>query len=353
MNTPRAALPLVLILLTLASPSAATPVTYYFAADGNNRNDGLSPEHPKQSVQLLTLLLENGGTARLRRGDTFSSPGLRWEFGSGALVRIEAYGDPALPRPIVSDLIQVDAPTWRSESDGTWSAPLPVAGRDLTDPNAYVDGQPLALARVRERLSDGTFCIEAGRLLLRSFGFTHRVRVELAAGGKGPMIRARRGRIEIAHVELAGGPGWRAAQGPAAGAALSFDDVAVKTYRNRPPVQYESGPGLTYYFSTSGSDNNNGLSDASPKKTLSLIPGLVHGGNTALLKRGDVWYQVGALVFDGNAGTSTYPMVVGAYGEGSLPRPVVAGGIYRDSTQNRTAEGGKRFSMRQTSRPGT
>ena len=82
---------------------------------------------------------------------------------------------------------------------------------------------------------------------------------------------------------------------------------------------------VTFYFSTSGSDANDGRSESRPKRSIALVPGLVDGGNRALLRRGDVWheYQV-PWDFSDRSGTANSPMVVGAYGDPGQPRPVVA-----------------------------
>ena len=79
----------------------------------------------------------------------------------------------------------------------------------------------------------------------------------------------------------------------------------------------------TYYFSTSGNDNNNGLSETYPKRSLNLVPSLLTPGDTILLKRDHVWYDDSlSWVFYDKIGTSSLPMLIGAYGTGA--RPVVA-----------------------------
>jgi len=97
----------------------------------------------------------------------------------------------------------------------------------------------------------------------------------------------------------------------------------------------DAGATTTYYFSTSGSDSNDGLSPASPKQSLALIPNLVNGsggdGNRALLKRGDVWHTFDLTWdFSGKSGSAASPMLIGAYGDTSLPRPVVSNLVRND-----------------------
>ena len=92
----------------------------------------------------------------------------------------------------------------------------------------------------------------------------------------------------------------------------------------------DAGATTTYYFSTSGNDSNDGLSPATPKQSLGLIPNLIKGvsggdGNRALLRRGDVWHTRDLVWdFSGMSGTAASPMYIGAYDNTSLPRPVVS-----------------------------
>ena len=46
----------------------------------------------------------------------------------------------------------------------------------------------------------------------------------------------------------------------------------------------------TYYFSTSGSDANNGLSSSKPKQSIAAANALMKNGNIILFKRGNTWY---------------------------------------------------------------
>src|SRR5262245_27068446 len=80
----------------------------------------------------------------------------------------------------------------------------------------------------------------------------------------------------------------------------------------------------TYYFSTSGDDRNDGLSEATAKASLGLVPALLRPGTTVLLKRGDTW-NVPGLVWDlsERAATSESAMRIGDYGDPQLARPVV------------------------------
>ncbi len=92
---------------------------------------------------------------------------------------------------------------------------------------------------------------------------------------------------------------------------------------------------VVYYFSTSGDDAHDGLSENRPKKSLIHVPALLSPGTSVLLKRGDAWYEDQLQWnFDSKPGSPSAPMLVGAYGTG--PRPVVAAMLEdvwtRDST---------------------
>lgn len=76
---------------------------------------------------------------------------------------------------------------------------------------------------------------------------------------------------------------------------------------------------ITYYFSTSGSDANSGLSASSPKQSIAAATELMGDGNTILFKRGDIWYLPQKTIVLDNKSNFT----LNAYGTGK--RPVIAG----------------------------
>lgn len=96
--------------------------------------------------------------------------------------------------------------------------------------------------------------------------------------------------------------------------------------------------GTTYYFSSSGSDANNGTTVSAPKKTLGAAVSLMLPGNTILFKRGDRWYD-SSLNLKNVSGTITSPVVIDAYDSGAAP--VIAnmkfldGGWTYDGASNR------------------
>lgn len=75
----------------------------------------------------------------------------------------------------------------------------------------------------------------------------------------------------------------------------------------------------TYYFSTSGSDANNGLSSSSPKQSIAAANALMVSGNTILFKRGNIWYIPRKGIILDNRSNCT----IDAYGTGN--RPIIAG----------------------------
>ena len=73
----------------------------------------------------------------------------------------------------------------------------------------------------------------------------------------------------------------------------------------------------TIYISTSGSEENDGLSPNSPKKEVTKISTYLKQGYNVKLKRGDTWYlPLEGLTFADLHGTEDAPLVLGAYGSG-------------------------------------
>lgn len=92
-----------------------------------------------------------------------------------------------------------------------------------------------------------------------------------------------------------------------------------------PPPSPPTAP-TTFYVSTSGSDSNDGLSEASPKRTPRDVYEMLVPGGAMLLKRGDAWNDPGTpFAFVGGGGKSN--IRIGAYGDG--PRPVLVCGTFR------------------------
>ena len=75
----------------------------------------------------------------------------------------------------------------------------------------------------------------------------------------------------------------------------------------------------TYYFSTTGSDANSGLTTTKPKRSIIAANALMEGGNTILFKRGNVWY----IPQETMSMDSRSNFTLDAYGTGA--RPVIAG----------------------------
>lgn len=112
-------------------------------------------------------------------------------------------------------------------------------------------------------------------------------------------------------------------------------------------VVRETGANLrdTYYFSTSGDDSNDGLTESTPKKSVELIPDLLRSGANVLLKRGDVWYVPEfSLNVDGVKGASEEDRItLGAYGSESDPKPIL-GFMYQKTASEWRNEGNNIYS---------
>ena len=73
----------------------------------------------------------------------------------------------------------------------------------------------------------------------------------------------------------------------------------------------------TIYISTSGSEDNDGLSPDSPKQDVTKIPTYLKQGYNVRLKRGDIWYlPKNTFSLKDIYGTAEAPLVIGAYGSG-------------------------------------
>lgn len=101
-----------------------------------------------------------------------------------------------------------------------------------------------------------------------------------------------------------------------------------------------------YYLSSSGNDDNDGLSPQKPKQSLSFLNQTTWRvpGAKVLLKRGDVWHHPEALYFERTMGTLQAPITVGAYGDATQPRPIIAY-LSRFDQKAWKNEGGGLYSM--------
>ena len=90
-----------------------------------------------------------------------------------------------------------------------------------------------------------------------------------------------------------------------------------------PPVETPK-----YYFSSTGSDSNDGLTDATPKQTITALNALTLApGDYVALKSGDSF--TGTITI-GQSGTSGNPIKIGSYGTGEKPKiygsDIISGG---------------------------
>ncbi len=92
---------------TVVTRSADSRVVYVSSSQGNDANDGLSPETPKATIAGGNALIRDGFPDHLllRRGDVFEADGstlYRWKNGRGASepVVLASYGDSG-PRPVI------------------------------------------------------------------------------------------------------------------------------------------------------------------------------------------------------------------------------------------------------------
>ena len=80
----------------------------------------------------------------------------------------------------------------------------------------------------------------------------------------------------------------------------------------------------TYYVSTSGKDDNNGLSESAPIATIEKVNSLnLNPGDRVLFKCGDAWQ--GEMLTVTQSGTAGAPITYGSYPAGCTNQPVISG----------------------------
>ncbi|HOV69696.1 MAG TPA: right-handed parallel beta-helix repeat-containing protein, partial [Clostridia bacterium] len=103
--------------------------------------------------------------------------------------------------------------------------------------------------------------------------------------------------------------------------------------------------GTTYYVSTSGNDNNDGLSTSTPWRTLGKVSSITFSpGDQILFKCGDTWTGE-TLSLNASGASSSNWVYVSSYGDGSQGRPKIQPGadtryavlIHNDGLQERNA----------------
>lgn len=96
---------------------------YYFANDGDDANDGLSPEKPKKTLAAISALnLKSGDGVFFKRGDVF-----RGSISAKNGVTYSAYGDGAKPELYASPQNYAGAENWEQTSvENVWKLKIPV-----------------------------------------------------------------------------------------------------------------------------------------------------------------------------------------------------------------------------------
>ena len=147
-----------------------TGTAYYFSSDGDDSNDGLTPETAWRSVdKLLEVLnwgnvLKSGDAVFLRRGDTFRLP--EWALDIGVEgVTISAYGEGEKPILTASSESGLGDEKWKLVYEDASGKKIWQFYRDIRDTSMVVlnDGQGIA-KRVYEFYGDNGYvsCVEDG-----------------------------------------------------------------------------------------------------------------------------------------------------------------------------------------------
>ena len=124
--------------ITVVVKAIGTAPTIYFSTSGDDANDGLTPETPKQDVTQIPDLMSKGYNISLKRGDTWYLP---YEYlylssitgTSDNPAVICAYGDEAATKPILAFMQPVEDTAWTDLGDNVYSADI----SDMTEADGH------------------------------------------------------------------------------------------------------------------------------------------------------------------------------------------------------------------------
>ena len=109
----------------------------------------------------------------------------------------------------------------------------------------------------------------------------------------------------------------------------------INSIRNTPNTDISERTGKIFYISNDGNDNNNGLSEDTPIKTLSKLNILINNntvkaGDTILLRDGDI--------FRGDIKVKTSDILIGSYGDISKGKPKLYKSLYDGAKEGKWVE---------------
>ncbi len=109
----------------------------------------------------------------------------------------------------------------------------------------------------------------------------------------------------------------------------------INSIRNTPNTDISSRNGKVFYISNAGNDNNNGLSEDKPIKTLSKLNTLINNntvksGDTVLFRDGDI--------FRGNIKIKNSDILLGSYGDISKGKPKLYKSLYDGAKEGNWVE---------------
>ena len=166
--------------LVSAVPGSAGAATYYFSTSGGDNQDGLSPDRPRKSIAGIPALVDGGNRALLRRGDVWTSSRFQWNFENRSGTRtspmfIGAYGDTALPRPIVADMVRNLRSEWKTKRGKKNVYYVSVYGTSTPNADAvkrvYLGGLPIPRVSGQGALEENTYCVSSDRIYVKSSTF--------------------------------------------------------------------------------------------------------------------------------------------------------------------------------------
>jgi len=227
--------------------------------------------------------------------------------------------------------------------DTTHTAQIEVAVKLQLAPGPYIDVQPIVALHF-DGPQGGPFVPSASIMRLTNLGALPGAWIARINDPWLESLNALQGTLvpgEVYDLELA--PAVVAANLPVGQYANSIEFLAATS--NQPFERYEptlnvalpkSAEGWTeftpsvdtriiYVSSSSGSDSNLGDSELRPLATLTAARARLRDGfpDWMLLRRGDVWSNQNLTNWRSSGRSAAEPMVVGAYGDLALPRPLI------------------------------
>lgn len=334
---------LCLTVMTIIASSAivaGASQVIYFSTAGNDGNDGLTPSTSLKSLERVPAALATGARVLLKRGDVWYAPTLVWEFGQefgvlDAPLRIDAWGDVGQQPPAIVRASRIPADTPANGTDGTALIESRIVGSSPRGLQVYLSGRPLRRVQSASLLDETSYALAEGGVLVRGSTLGAGKVIEVARVPVEPLIRVQGGnlQLEIGSVEFRGPDGWSVIRVDGASSRVAIQNASFKSYPVLITSSLPSGrlaPGTYYISSENGNDGNSGTDSTDAWGSVEAIKKIgewMGPGVRILLEYGSLWYDQEfalSLTNKGNAASADSVMYLGAYGDSTCGKPIIA-----------------------------